>query len=111
MATVDDVPELEKIYSTVNEVWERLTDLDVRSGAVGAARKLLDKLESAINYLNKGGTAWDDNERLACNAWRVAQTADDIDGGVPDVSKWHELPDHAKTPWRQAAQEFRAGQS
>jgi hypothetical protein len=109
------IGQLEALADRAESIYDELKELDVRSGAVGAARTLVDKIDNAIAFIRKNGAEWDDNERLACNAWRIAQAAafdlseddDTIVGALPSAKLWNGLSDEEKTRWRLAAEKFR----
>lgn len=106
---MDQLTELAKLRDQSEAIYQRLTELEVKSGAVGAAKALVAKIANAIDFLERNGSVWDNSEALACNAWRVGQAALSEDGELPNGKAWITLPSEEKERWRQAAARFREG--
>lgn len=109
MSTAPDIDVLTKIRDDAEVIYGQLSEMDIRSGAVGAAKSLVQKVQNAIDFLSENGSGWDDAEKLACNAWRVHVAATSEDGELPKAKLWITLDEIEKSRWRVAAARFREG--
>lgn len=96
-----------RIRIQAKNIHEELTEMDIRSGAVGAARTLVEKIDRHLRMM-ESDEDWTHEERLACNAWRVHMFATRVGSNMPTMNDWKKLPEHEQNRWREAALVFQS---
>jgi hypothetical protein len=102
----DEMQErLERVRDQAQEVYDQLSEMELRTGVVGAARRLVDKIDGTIKYIAKSGAPLDAMEKLAMNAWRMKIAAGS--GYLPEQEEWlTKLTEDERVQWRAAAIQF-----
>lgn len=105
-ATNEEVAaKLRSLIPAAESIYEALTALDLRTGVVGAARRLVEKLRSTATLYESHEGPYTADERLAINAWRMSHHTHF--GVLPAMSTWAEVSEADRARWRAAAVAFK----
>lgn len=115
-ARMTPTAELQKLLAEAEAIHRALTAIGVRSGAIGAANKLVHKIQAAIAEAERTPEFFTEVDRLAANAWRIARAAApdtprprQQPQPLPTTNDFKALPATEQERWRQAAIAFREG--
>lgn len=98
------IKELHTLHEWAQAIHTRLTELDIRTGAVGRARSLVQRLERTLALYEGQTMIVDAEERLAANAWRMHWFV--TKGYMPALQEWPHLSEDTRAQWRAAARTF-----